>query len=50
MNTFRLIGRAIVTCFAIDGGLVVTLLVLWIFLTSPRRVITWLIRTRRGRG
>lgn len=48
MNTLRLIGRAIVTCLSIDGGMIVTLLVLWIFITSPRRVISWLIRARRG--
>lgn len=48
MNALRLIGRAIVTCFAIDGGLVVTLLVLWIFLISPRKVISWMVRARRG--
>lgn len=48
MNTLRLIGRAIATCFAIDGGLVVTLTVLWIFLTSPRKVISWMVRSRRG--
>ncbi|MEX3790288.1 hypothetical protein [Paraburkholderia sp. BR14374] len=49
MHTLRLIGRAIVTCVSIDGGMIAVLLAVWIALKaalSPLRLAAWLKRKR----
>jgi hypothetical protein len=50
MHTLRLIGRAVVTCVSIDGGMIAVLLTLWVAYRSPRWVAGWVMRKRRERG
>lgn len=46
LNTLRLIGRAALTCVAIDGGMIATLLMAWAFISSPGWLVAWLRRKR----
>lgn len=46
-DTLRLIGRAALTCVAIDGGMIATLLMALAFIRSPGWLVSW-FRRKRG--